>query len=721
VTLNYDKSHSCSEPSKNQWLNNPVYYQWLTFERPVKVKDYVKKELDRAERLGAGTYLYYHQVGGRVIYNSALSKRAEGLDGDLLKEFVEQSHKRGLKFVISWLATSPACGEQLMEHPDWAQRAPDGQFMFKYQTFICYNSPYRDFLFSQVREILRNYEVDAIYFDQIPIGCFCEYCKNRYVDMYQEPFPELKTEQVYTNGSYLYPLPGDAKRLGVSRSTSKKLHEFVSAMRVSWVHNVRRIINDERPDCQLVLNRIENVEAEDVRGMVDAFLPECGLPWANRLFGIEHRSLERHLTGVYGGRKPVWEVVKYDKMGVRAGTLDRMKTLMCNAISNDHVPIFRDQDTIALSLPELQEQLFKTTRLLEKVRQSKADLCRYPYVALLHSKNSFHFSIDLTLKSFFGMAQFLAQQHIPFSVVSEEEVQNKHLETKLLIVPNSVCLEKETLNAIESYCDAGGNIIATARAGELDKNEKPHERDVLAELCGIKRIVWNSNIDFGDQTPRIKENPIPARHGASFRFVRVADEVHPAISGQEGALTDFNYGHVECENLSGQTLADICVFDQSSVNVPYFNRRIPFPGEPRYPMLVISGDQSKRAYFAAPVGNAETRMDSAALRTIMTQTVHWCGGPLLLQPVDLPPSIKMTIWGGTEQKRVTVLLHATELIDGVALGYNSARIRLACSADKISSCKSLVGGKVELVSAGNPCEIVVDRIQPYEALELTFK
>lgn len=70
------------------------------------------------------------------------------------------------------------------KHPDWRvrpgggdQRILEGRF-----GYACMNSPYRDYVFALLRELVANYEFEAIFNDMIfwPGPCYCTHCTTRF-------------------------------------------------------------------------------------------------------------------------------------------------------------------------------------------------------------------------------------------------------------------------------------------------------------------------------------------------------------------------------------------------------------------------------------------------------------------------------------------------------------------------------------------------------------
>lgn len=723
------------------WLYNPLYYQWITFERFIDPEAYAKAEIERAVQLGAGTYLYYVQAGGRTIYDSRLAERAEELQGDLMKAFVDEAHRRDIRFVAAWLATIPSCSVEVREHPDWIRVKLDGS---RNDVTLCYNTPYRDFLFNQVEEVLSGYEVDGIYFDQVPVGCFCHYCRTNYESRYVEPFPTLPEGAEYRSGPAVYIRPGEAREYGIPRTTARKLNDFVVAMRGSWVKRIRHVIDTTRPDCKFIANRIEIVDAADFADDIDAFLPESGLAFSYRPLTPFRISVERQLSGVYA-KRPVWEVVKYDKMGVRSGSLDRFNVLLAEAVSHGHVPVMRDQDTLALRTDRYREKAFAIARTMNAAGAALRSIPDMAYAAVLHSRSTFDFSMQSGNESFYGIIEFLKERALPYRIVSEADVQADEIRAGLLILADCCCLEDDTVTAVERFAEHGGSVLATGRAGELRPDGSRRKPDRLAALCGVERVTWIENIK-PYPVPMLEEIPIPALHNSNYAFVRIAEDAHPVTAGLEGGLTDFNRGYVECAAGDARVIAWICDFDQRHINSKHFNRRIPFPGKPRTPFLTVkegattpgpeaaesaaAGGAGRIAYVAAPVCKRAVREGAEELQELLYAVVRWCGGPFVVESLDLPPSVKLTARGTlgrqdagnaeTGGESLAVMLHTNELVDIRRVGYRNARIAVKTDGRRPSSCTVLVGSEPSYELDGERLIVTVPEIEPVAAFVLSF-
>lgn len=73
-----------------------------------------------------------------------------------------------------------------------------------------------------------------------------------------------------------------------------------------------------------------------------------------------------------------------------------------------------------------------------------------------------------------GWAETLNEANVPYQVITERDLHDEALKSySLLIVPHTVCLSDDQLNAILTHLDRGGQVILTADAGLRDETGAP--------------------------------------------------------------------------------------------------------------------------------------------------------------------------------------------------------------------------------------------------------
>ena len=133
----------------------------------------------------------------------------------------------------------------------------------------------------------------------------------------------------------------------------------------------------------------------------------------------------------------------------------------------------------------------------------------------------------------------------------------------------------------------------------------------------------------------------------------IADELKDYLFAFQGKFVEGTY-EPEC-----QTIADILDYDQAKVNMPFFNRRGLFPGEPLTPFLTIRKvGKGVVAYFSPEVGVAAWRMGgnvrgcSPELGHLIVEAVKWAGGNLPINTSGIPESVDLSVYYDSQKKGV---------------------------------------------------------------------
>jgi uncharacterized lipoprotein YddW (UPF0748 family) len=164
----------------------PVVWNWGYTTYPSKV----------AKRIVGSSFMPKKSAGiliGRTLTNS------EGLEGrDVLKELVNRGHKQGLA-VIPWFefgfmapaTTDPAGSDLARLHPDWLTQKQDGGTIWKEgKDPRVWLNPFKPevkkFIIDLVVEVVRNYDIDGIQFDD-HFGLPSEFGYDKFtVDLYKK-------------------------------------------------------------------------------------------------------------------------------------------------------------------------------------------------------------------------------------------------------------------------------------------------------------------------------------------------------------------------------------------------------------------------------------------------------------------------------------------------------------------------------------------------------
>ena len=133
---------------------------------------------------------------GFSYYNTKVGKKYAGLgDRDVLQEVIDACHKRNIG-VTAYLNIG-LDHEFAADNPGWNKVLKDGRIYKNDKTdnffrVMCYNSPYREHLLSEIKEIAE-YDVDGIFCDCVTLrACYCPRCMR---DMIAKGYdPENETD-----------------------------------------------------------------------------------------------------------------------------------------------------------------------------------------------------------------------------------------------------------------------------------------------------------------------------------------------------------------------------------------------------------------------------------------------------------------------------------------------------------------------------------------------
>ena len=126
---------------------------------------------------------YANSHVGLCLWRTKLGQMHRGMNGrDYFGEVMEECRRHGLHRVAYYSLIFDDWAYQT--HPDWRILPEDGydSELFSRTGMVCPNSPYRDFAFACVQELVANYDFECIFLDQPfwPTICYCPHCAARF-------------------------------------------------------------------------------------------------------------------------------------------------------------------------------------------------------------------------------------------------------------------------------------------------------------------------------------------------------------------------------------------------------------------------------------------------------------------------------------------------------------------------------------------------------------
>jgi hypothetical protein len=210
---------------------------------------------------------------------------------DLLAETIATAKPRGIR-VVPYISTGHKLAWSLVTHdyPEYAQRTRPGggphrdhMFVGEDHGTVCWNTPYRRAFLDLVEHVVRDYDVDGLYFDTWrpfyfwpdPQLCYCDGCRDGFRQA--SGGKEIPWQENPTSYS------------DQERETIAAYHSWYKEQLIATLQETRRIVKSHK-DIPLIfnINNPRGLAAEDPRVLqaMDAFLYERGHSLLERAEGV---------------------------------------------------------------------------------------------------------------------------------------------------------------------------------------------------------------------------------------------------------------------------------------------------------------------------------------------------------------------------------------------------------------------------------------------------
>lgn len=422
-----------------------VHLDFHTSEHIEKIgQKFNKEQFQNALRVGHvnSITLFSKCHHGWSYHPTTVGKMHPQLDFDLLGAQIEAAHEIGVNAVVY---LSAGLDEQLaVRHPEWLIRnkdesttwAPD----FKspgYHKF-CMNTPYLDYLCSQVKEAVTNYDADGIFMDITGVSpCFCHSCLAKRRAEGLDPFDDeasVKTaEEIY------------AKYTTAIRNSIDEIKPGLPLF-----HNGGHIRCGRRDLAQM--NTHLEIESLPTGGWGYDHFPLTARYVQG--IGMEYLGMtgKFHSTwGEFGGFKHP-NALKYEVC------LSAANGAKCSIGDQLHPNGCMDMATYEL-IGAAYSDLEKKEEWIDNV-EAVADIGVLSYEAV-----SSEFSTGQTASSNdidSGVVRILLEGNYLFDILDYSSDFSKY---KVIILPDNIKLNEKSREVLKNYTAGGGKILATGKSG----------------------------------------------------------------------------------------------------------------------------------------------------------------------------------------------------------------------------------------------------------------
>lgn len=426
---------------------------------------------------------YYAYYDSRL-----LKKRSPHVPLERLPRDIAEYKRLGVRI----LGVYPPClqGEVYENHPDWRRISTDTAEIpqidmqaFPHGGMLCLLGPYGDFFIDVLAEILEKFpDVDAFSFDGLHYGgvCYCRHCRDSFR---KETGAEIPPADMNDPRFRRYQHWADRRLEDLVRRMQARLKGIKPEVAlVTWTTNAGRFGH--------FLSIPRNMPAR-MNLLLDAPDQEFWLDETNRGTTIVPAFANAYIWAVTNHRVAFSEpylLSHGNPYGKDSFPPHEILRRMMLALTYGAAP------SIAVAQPaNLQNELYQC---LDEVQRRKTWLTHKtpePWGALVMSDNTRNFygrSAGLVeeryLASVLGTFRAAVEEHLPVTVINDWNLNPADLARyKVLILPNTACLDDAQAAAIKQFVRGGGGLVASLDTSLFDEFGNPRENFSLRGVLGV--------------------------------------------------------------------------------------------------------------------------------------------------------------------------------------------------------------------------------------------
>lgn len=561
----------------NNWYQDPLLIAAVQFEQVDDESFLAPKILDDAK---FNTEQLLHVFGKEVI---GLYQKER--DEECVRRYINMAPDRNIILYSNAHIVSKPTYE---EHKDWAQITPDGIAAPGYtnEIMICMNSPWRDYFFDRVREMLE-LPIKGLFLDGplfIGTGCFCPHCRALFEEMYGHSMDE---------------------------GTRTEIRNFKAKHVARFIKDVRAIIHETRPEVVLYANShglSENVtgcDVDEIYEHVDLLGTEGGFMFygdPNSVSIYKCSNAARYMESkAYGKPYVIFCAANHQPWARYMMTPDENELLAAATVANGANLWYGIHGSIHDFETPSGKAGLNIIRKLADHSDCYINTTRHSDIAVMWSKESIHAFPEIvdetdftvkerhagsqfgsTQKEFDGACEILARNHVQFSIIDEANVRRDDLSVyQAIVLPNAVCLDDAAAESLCHYVENGGSIISTLCTGMCDENGMSRECSILAPVFGIESFKFDNypaghgymTIDDEKMASALLCNPTAGFAGPLLRAefnsdCKIIGSLHEPLPGRYSmfrkenypAIVEHSFGKGKCIYIAGGMCANFAQF-----------------------------------------------------------------------------------------------------------------------------------------------------------------
>ncbi len=424
-----------------------------------------------------------------ACYDSKLlKKRSPEFPPGRLEREIEEYKRLGVRI----LGVYPPClqGEVYENHPDWRRIATDTTEIpqidmkkFGHGGMLCLLGPYGDFFIDVLAEILARFpDVDAFSFDGLHYGgvCYCKACRENYR---KETGKEIPSADMNNPEFRRYQHWADRRMEDLVRRMQIRLKGVKPDVAlVTWTTNAGRFGH--------FLSIPRNMPAR-MNLLLDAPDQEFWLDETNRGTTIVPAFANAYIWATTNHRVAFSEPYilshgnPYGKDSFPPGEILRRMMLALTYGASPSIAVIQP--------PRLQAELYACLDEVQRRKPWLTDKKPEAWAALVMSDNTRNFYgrsagkvEDRYMSHVLGAFRAAVEEHLPVAVINDWNLNDADLSRyKVLILPNTACLDAQQVEAIDRFVRNGGGLVASLDTSLFDEYGTPRDDFALADVLGV--------------------------------------------------------------------------------------------------------------------------------------------------------------------------------------------------------------------------------------------
>jgi len=635
-----------------------------------------KNAIATLERAKVNTYYVFAKCHhGNSYYDTKVGHKHVGLgDRDMLGEFVKECRKAGIAVVayysVGWDARAAR------SNPDWCMRDSEGEKMYAGNwDAVCVNSPYRDYVYRQLKEVVSNYDIDGILLDIVgfhvddKVACYCDYCKRLFKAKFGRDIP------VEPNWKSPLWVKFVLWRYDVMTSFLKEVSALIRDIKTNlpFTHNFAGSLTSWS-----VGQDIEDASSVDDFLFADIYWQREGTLCLSRNPRF-YQSLSR-------GR-PQTLIVRF--LWPWDWMISPKSLLMAEAMSgiaNGNGVTFIDHHNFDGSLEErvydIIGEVFNEVERREEWLMANEPIL---YAALYFSQSSRDFygredpgkyndGFDATYKS-------LLEDHIIFSVIHDKYLNSEALaKFKVLVLPNAGCLTEDQIDEIREYVRSGGGLVATYKTSLYNEFGEQRSNFSLADVFGAN---YSESLNYSDSYIKLTgKHDVTSGVPDVVPLLVTEPQLKVEVASQRDVLAKI-----------------VLPLTEHVPRARWFSHGSPPPDmETDYPAILAGKfGKGRVVYFASSLETVYLKRGYPYAQKLLANATRWAGGEPQITACA-PVSIEVTAYRQPNKNRIIVHLtnFQTELSRSIT-GAPSVIREIMPAYDIIVSVKVPEGAKISEV------------------------